>query len=648
MKTSNIKVYCRIRPPKKETKIDVLVNENTIIYKNKEDVNTSSAFIHSRRLSTSRRRRSSTSTSSFSYDKIFNPSEQKELFETIGVDMISSLFSCIPSTLFAFGNTGTGKTFSMLGAQVSSSKGHSDNYTWQYGEFRGLIPRILEQIYNKKKDTQNVKISIVEVYNEKVLDLQNNSNQIIVIDGVNSSKIILKDVREVVPDNYQIAIKFIQDANLNRHVNETDANKYSSRSHMIITITLDDLKTGTETTLRLIDMAGSESLSQTNAKGETLKQAKYVNRSLTTFIRVINCLHNKEAYIPLRDSVLTRITGASLTSGDTRILLCVSGGKKLKSSETVKTLKFGQDAQNIKVKVKVEKPKTKKQLEKRIKTLEHKIEDRNRLLIAYEDRYGTPKLANMSPKSRRNYSFTESDIAAILSYTETDFGKNEKTIETPTEDESPALHVIEETIKTRTPTPEDMKVIHHHHPPVIIREPSFEEKEEIRPHHTRVHTEPVLFTLDGIQKLSKIDFHPIDQEEEDEEITEILSVHEPRSLEIIESDIVRQLKMEIEQTKQALKRQEDLRIEAENNERILLEQQEENQLQIQNKDNEIPPEINQDWNIALLIAGIIAVFVAIVLFIMLKMKVLPEIIPIVSNVNLVLIGTTLIIVSQLM
>ncbi|EIE88029.1 kinesin heavy chain [Rhizopus delemar RA 99-880] len=246
-------------------------------------------------------------------------------------------------TVFAYGQTGSGKTFTMMGADID------DENT------KGIIPRIVEQIFTSIMAAPSnleftVKVSYMEIYMEKVRDLLNRSQD---------------DVYEV-----------MRNGSANRVVSATNMNAESSRSHsiVVVTITQKNVDTGAAKSgkLYLVDLAGSEKVGKTGASGQTLEEAKKINKSLTALGMVINALTDgKSSHIPYRDSKLTRILQESLGGNSRTTLIINCSPSSYNEAETLSTLRFGMRAKTIKNKAKVNadlSPAELKALLKKVKT----------------------------------------------------------------------------------------------------------------------------------------------------------------------------------------------------------------------------------------------------------------------------------------
>jgi len=192
--------------------------------------------------------------------------------------------------VFAYGQTSSGKTFTMTGDIEDV-------------EMQGIIPRMVRTMFSRISSASEqieftVKISMVEIYMEKIRDLIDTSKNNLQVADVKGRGIWIQDVTETYVVNEDEVYQYMRQGNANRSVSYTNMNAESSRSHslFIITVTqsnMEDLsvKSGA---LYLVDLAGSEKVGKTGAAGQTLDEAKMINKSLTTLGKVINALTDKK------------------------------------------------------------------------------------------------------------------------------------------------------------------------------------------------------------------------------------------------------------------------------------------------------------------------------------------------------------------
>ncbi|CAG9318513.1 unnamed protein product [Blepharisma stoltei] len=293
----------------------------------------------------------------FCFDRVFPSSTlQQEVYDAAGKPIIESVLEGFNGTILAYGQTSSGKTFTMSGPSVDDPL------------YQGIIPRMVKTIFQNIDEASEhleftVKVGYCEIYLEKIRDLLDPSKKSLKIMEDKVKGIFIEDLTEDYvyqeSDMYQL-MKF---GTRNREVAETQMNEVSSRSHAIFMITISqsntlDLsaKTGK---LYLVDLAGSEKISKTGAEGKRLDELKKINRSLSTLGLVIFSLTDgKSTHIPYRDSKLTRILQDSLGGNSKTCLILTCSPSLYNEQETISTLRFGIRAKAIKNKPKVNKEHT--------------------------------------------------------------------------------------------------------------------------------------------------------------------------------------------------------------------------------------------------------------------------------------------------
>lgn len=230
---------------------------------------------------------------------------------------------------------------------------------------RGIIPRMVTHLFDAIGEASDdieftVKVSMVEIYMEKIRDLVDPAKTNLKIQQEPKKGIYIQDVTETYVTDPTEVYDVMQIGNENRSIGVTDMNAASSRSHsvFILTVHAENAQDMTAKTgkLYLVDLAGSEKIEKTGAKGQTLEEAKMINTSLSTLGLVINNLTDgKSTHIPYRDSKLTRILQESLGGNSRTALIITCSPAKYNEEETISTLKFGARAKKIKNKPKVNK-----------------------------------------------------------------------------------------------------------------------------------------------------------------------------------------------------------------------------------------------------------------------------------------------------
>ncbi|KAL1707259.1 putative kinesin-1 [Schizophyllum commune] len=225
-------------------------------------------------------------------------------------------------------------------------------------ELKGIIPRITEQIFQSIVESEAhleylVKVSYMEIYLEKIRDLLAPQNDNLQVHEEKSKGVYVKNLSDYYVSSAQEVYEIMRTGGQARIVSATNMNAESSRSHSIflITIICRNTETGAQKTgnLYLVDLAGSEKVGKTGASGQTLEEAKKINKSLSALGMVINALTDaKVKYVPYRDSKLTRILQESL-GGNSRTTLIINCSPCIyNESETLSTLRFGIRAKSIK------------------------------------------------------------------------------------------------------------------------------------------------------------------------------------------------------------------------------------------------------------------------------------------------------------
>lgn len=278
-------------------------------------------------------------------------------------------------TVLAYGQTASGKTFTMQG-EIDSEP------------LRGIIPRMVETIFEAITQASEtveftVKASMIEIYNEKVRDLLDPSKDNLNVHEEKQRGVYVDGLTETSIGNEFDVYELMKEGNGNRAIAETKMNAQSSRSHsiFIMSLIMNDIENFTCKTgkLYLVDLAGSEMISKTGATGQTLEEAKNINKSLTMLGRVITALTDgKSTHIPYRDSKLTRILQDSLGGNSKTCLIVTASPSMYNASETLSTCRFGVRAKSIQNNAKVNKQVTLAELKLVIVKLEKELELRSK------------------------------------------------------------------------------------------------------------------------------------------------------------------------------------------------------------------------------------------------------------------------------
>lgn len=275
---------------------------------------------------------------------------QQDIFDYSIRPTVDDILNGYNGTVFAYGQTGAGKSYTMMGKMDDP-------------EQRGVIPRIVEQIFASIMSSPStieytVRVSYMEIYMEKIRDLLAPQNDNLPIHEEKNRGIYVKGLLEIYVSSVQEVYEVMRRGGDARVVSSTNMNAESSRSHSIfvVTITQKNVETGSAKSgqLFLVDLAGSEKVGKTGASGQTLEEAKKINKSLSALGMVINALTDgKSHFVPYRDSKLTRILQESLGGNSRTTLIINCSPSSYNDSETLGTLRFGTRAKSIKNKAKV-------------------------------------------------------------------------------------------------------------------------------------------------------------------------------------------------------------------------------------------------------------------------------------------------------
>ena len=304
----------------------------------------------------------------FHFDHIFNmDSSQKEIYEYCARDLVESVLSGYNGTIFAYGQTASGKTYTMEGIIDDIEK-------------EGIIPRMIKQVFKNIMLSNGdieymVKISMIEIYMEKIRDLLDLSKANLNVRETKEKEIYIEELTEHYVSTEEDVMELIKLGSENRTTNKTNMNEISSRSHSLVIMTIHqkNIKTleAKSGKLYLVDLAGSEKISKTGSTGITLEEAKIINKSLSTLGMVINALTDgKSTHIPYRESKLTRILQESLGGNSKTCLIITCSPSEYNESETLSTLRFGTRAKKMKNKPKINKEVTVQELKLKVEKLE--------------------------------------------------------------------------------------------------------------------------------------------------------------------------------------------------------------------------------------------------------------------------------------
>ncbi|KRF79296.1 uncharacterized protein Dvir_GJ21351, isoform B [Drosophila virilis] len=285
-------------------------------------------------------------------------STQSMVYKDIGEEMLQHSFDGYNVCIFAYGQTGAGKSYTMMGRQEEQQE--------------GIIPMICKDLFGRIQETEtdelkySVEVSYMEIYCERVRDLLNPKNK-----GnlrVREHPLLgpyVEDLSKLAVTDYQDIHDLIDEGNKARTVAATNMNETSSRSHAVFTIfftqrrhdTMTDLITEKVSKISLVDLAGSERADSTGAKGTRLKEGANINKSLTTLGKVISALAEVSAskkknakkadFIPYRDSALTWLLRENLGGNSKTAMIAAISPADINYDETLSTLRYADRAKQI-------------------------------------------------------------------------------------------------------------------------------------------------------------------------------------------------------------------------------------------------------------------------------------------------------------
>ena len=294
-----------------------------------------------------------TKEQTLAFDYAFDQFEgQNEIFSCTTKFLIKGVTNGFNATVFAYGATGAGKTYTMLGNE----------------ENPGIMSLTLNELFNKIKSyperEYTVKLWYLEIYNENIRDLLVNNSENLELREDPNKGLVVNGITEMIPKSSEHILNILKKGNRNRTTESTNANETSSRSHAILQIMVSykekasgvnyEIKYGK---LNLIDLAGSERASMTKNKGVRLFEGANINKSLLTLGNCINalCEANEKGiktYVPYRDSKLTRLLKDSL-GGNARTVMIANVSPFINSfDDTYNTLKYADRAKHIKTNIK--------------------------------------------------------------------------------------------------------------------------------------------------------------------------------------------------------------------------------------------------------------------------------------------------------
>ena len=291
----------------------------------------------------------------FYFDRVYSiDCDSQLIYKEMCKDVVSSSLDGYNGSIFMYGQTTSGKTFTMLGSPNNP----------------GILPCTLRDIFIKinkiTKENPNINYKVycsyIEIYNENIHDLLTDSNFLKLVDDKKYG-VIVAGAKKVRIENFETGIGIKDFGEENRKYRETLFNEYSSRSHSIFQIFIESFEIREEdnfskskySCLNLIDLAGSERINEYETKNITTGETGYINKSLFVLANVINKLaenpQNKKVHIPYRDSKLTRLLSQGLGGNSLTTIICTVSPASINYYQTLSTLRFATRAKSVKLKV---------------------------------------------------------------------------------------------------------------------------------------------------------------------------------------------------------------------------------------------------------------------------------------------------------
>ncbi|XP_055622670.1 centromere-associated protein E isoform X2 [Toxorhynchites rutilus septentrionalis] len=351
----------------------------------------------------------------FVFDNIFDETvSTRQLFDKVCRPIVESALNGFNGTIFAYGQTSSGKTYTMMGDEQ------------ELGVVTLTARELFKKIENSRDRQFLIRVGYIEIYNEKIFDLLDKSNANLKIFDNQCGGDVLLNYKEVITNCSEQIMQLLEEGNKAKRIGDTNMNERSSRSHTIFRITIESREIGRNqnedndavhiSTLNLVDLAGSERADQTGATGSRLKEGSHINKSLLSLSCVIQKLSENAdnlKYINYRDSKLTRILQASLGGNAVTSMICNITPAALE--ESYYTLSFAMRAKTIKNKPKVNEVLSEaammKRLEQEIKRLQEELkseQSKNSRIKTVELQNAIETRANQIINSQAHFQFDKS------------------------------------------------------------------------------------------------------------------------------------------------------------------------------------------------------------------------------------------------
>ncbi len=313
----------------------------------------------------------------FTFDYVIPPKvNQSDLYEQCVKGLVNGLFDGYNATVFAYGQTGAGKTYT-----ISGNKSTGDEY--------GIIPRAVHSMFqtissgglvtspinsNRSSKEYVVKVNFIEIYKEECRDLLDNVDKDLQIREDESGNTVIYGANEVVCASLEEVMSCFEAGTSQRHVGSTLMNEESSRSHSVFTILIEQRWSDATTNLRdsstfydmhssepnsyylgakfhFVDLAGSERVNRTGNVGDRFKESVHINSGLLALGNVISALSSTEKtrskHIPYRESKITRILKDSLGGNANTLMICCISPSSCNLDESINALKYASRARYI-------------------------------------------------------------------------------------------------------------------------------------------------------------------------------------------------------------------------------------------------------------------------------------------------------------
>ncbi|KAL9983099.1 hypothetical protein ACROYT_G005228 [Oculina patagonica] len=336
-----------------------------------------------------------TTTKTFTFDRVFAPdTKQIDVYRSAVVPILDEVLMGYNCTIFAYGQTGTGKTYTMEGERSQ------EDCSWEEDPSAGIIPRTMHQLLEKLNSLVDcefsVRVSFLEIYNEELFDLlspsMDNQKMRLFEDSTRKGSVVIQGLEELVVHDKDDVYNILERGRAKRQTAATLMNAHSSRSHSVFSVTIhikENSVSGEELLkigkLNLVDLAGSENVGRSGAVDKRLREAGTINQSLLTLGRVITSLVERAPHIPYRESKLTRLLQDSLGGRTKTSIIATISPALCNLEETLSTLDYAHRAKNI-----LNRPEVNQKLTKRtlIKEYTDEIEKLKKDLLAAREKNG--------------------------------------------------------------------------------------------------------------------------------------------------------------------------------------------------------------------------------------------------------------------